>query len=356
VVSGVGVHAVRLVARTTSPHAPLVPSTGQPSPAGATLSAVVVGAGPAAPTFLLVDETGATLATVAVAQQDPDAGADRFVGSFVPPAQPFRLVVTGADATDCAFRRTHPALFQASTLQLEVSGPALLNGFVAGTTTSLPVTVRNGGPAATFDLSAAATHGVTVDVDPASVTLDTGASATVTVDVTVPAPTPRGTLVTVTVIAVEQGGTRANTLSVAGPVTDGSLTLSLVQVKARDRGRTAGDSFSARGTLSFTEESRLPSLDPARDTVTISMGDPDDPFVLVIPAGDAGWTRSRKGVLTWRSARGDEPRVRLTVSPRSRTFRLDVSRFDFPTAPDDTVVVTVQVGDDLGFARRARSR
>ena len=150
-------------------------------------------------TFTLVDENGATLGPVSLTQNFPNAGADRYLGSFVLPPVPFRVAVSGVDNTGLPYRRISRALYRGQSVGLAVELAA--TGTVeAGGTTTFDVTVRNVGAAATFTLTSVAdVAGVIVGADPSSLTIDTGATATTTLSVQAPPDAAPGSAIVVTI-------------------------------------------------------------------------------------------------------------------------------------------------------------
>jgi lipoprotein-anchoring transpeptidase ErfK/SrfK len=348
---------VRFAVRTPSAeHARLAPVAGMPAAGTPSTLSAVVGAGATDVKFLLVDEEGTTLATPALAQQDPDAGADRFVGTFTPPSEPFRVAITAKDATGCALRRTWPALFVPSTLRVHVDPASVSAGLTAGTMTTIGVTVFNDGPAGTFDVVATDDDGRITRVAPASVALATGAHADVQIDLPVSADERLGASVGLAIAAVEDGGTRANTTTASIPVTTGTLALGLRQRLLRDRPTAGGDTVNVSGRLVFDTESRDAQIDPATDRLHVEVGDPSNPFVLNVPAGDPAWRTTSKGLVTWKAAAGATPQGSVVIDPRRRSFTLKLSKFDFPAPPGPAARVTLRAGDDVGTAAIARRR
>lgn len=149
--------------------------------------------------FKLASEAGDTIQTVSLARGNPDAAAEEFVGVFRPPAQAFRVVVSGTDSNGVAYQRLFPTLFRSQSVEVKVGNT--VGNLPAGATTTLGYTVHNLGASATFQILAADSRSFISNVQPTSLTLASGASQTVSVAVSVPAGTPDGTDVSITVTA-----------------------------------------------------------------------------------------------------------------------------------------------------------
>ena len=150
-------------------------------------------------TFTLVDENGATLGPVSLTQNFPNAGADRYLGSFALPPVPFRVAVSGVDNTGLPYRRISRALYRGQSVGLAVE-LAAAGTIEAGGTTTFDVTVRNVGADATFTFTAVADAAdVGVGAAPSSLTIDTGATATTTLTVQAPPNAAPGSTIVVTI-------------------------------------------------------------------------------------------------------------------------------------------------------------
>ena len=117
---------------------------------------------------------------------------DEFVGPIELPSQAFRVAAVGTDAAGLTYQRLYAALFRAASVELSISGPDELR---AGSTTPVPIAVRNHGPAARFRIVVVYGQGVVGVVEPAFVDLAQGAEATVTASVKVPANASAGSIV-----------------------------------------------------------------------------------------------------------------------------------------------------------------
>lgn len=151
--------------------------------------------------FKLLSDNGSLIQSISLAQNHPDAAADEYVGDLVLPVQPFRVAVTGLDATGLPYQRLFPTLFRAQSLGVSISDGSNIPSLIAGTTTTLTFVVQNLGSTNTFRIIAADNRGFVSRVEPTLLNLAGGASASVAVDLTVPAGTPDGTDVSLTVTA-----------------------------------------------------------------------------------------------------------------------------------------------------------
>lgn len=127
-----------------------------------------------------------------------DASADEYVGNLILPAQPFRVVAKGVDATGAEFRRAFPAVFRGQSVQVEgvTPGATLPPGAIA----KVAFRVTNRGTADSFNITATDDAHFVARATPSIVTLGTGESALVDVDMSVPDGTDK-TFDTVTVFA-----------------------------------------------------------------------------------------------------------------------------------------------------------
>lgn len=151
--------------------------------------------------FRLVDDVGATLQIVPLAQGDLDAAADEFAGSFALPATPFRVAVSGSDANGRPYERLFPTLFRVQTVKVSLDPATAVPALPVGATTTLRYDVENLGAAGDFRITAADSTGFLTLVQPTLLTLPAGATGTVSVNLTVPPGTPDETDVSITVTA-----------------------------------------------------------------------------------------------------------------------------------------------------------
>ncbi len=173
--------------------------------------------------FKLISDSGSTIQSINLAQHHPNASADEYVGSFILPAQPFRVAVAGLDANGFAYQRLFPTLFRAQSIDVTISNGSNIPPLPAGATTRLNFLVHNLGAADTFHVIAADNRGFVSHVEPTVLTLASSASATVGIDISVPAGTPDGTDVSLT----------ATVVSNTDPTVTNSATVGLVVVSNR---------------------------------------------------------------------------------------------------------------------------
>lgn len=181
-------------------HGGFFPIPGQPlAGAEGTGEATLLGSTTTA-TFKLVTEGGETIQEINLAQNFPDASSDHFVGKFLLPGVPFRVVVTGNDAAGFQYQRTFPTVYRAQVVGVEVNAGAS-DVVQVGIDTTFSFTVRNLGGPATFNINVASSLGSITGVNPTPMSLDAGASGTVQFVVSVPSGTPGGTNLAVTMTA-----------------------------------------------------------------------------------------------------------------------------------------------------------
>jgi hypothetical protein len=185
---------------------------GQPV-SGVSQTGLAILQGPfASANFKLVSQSSTDLQTINLAQGDPDAEASEFVGSFVVPSQPFRVVVTGIDNLGQAFQRIFPQLFTGESVTIAASNT--IDSVPAGSTSSLSYTVTNLGPASTFIITASDNQGFISGVNPPTLPLTSGASGSVMIAVTVPSNVPPNTVIGLTATATDAANPADNNTTV----------------------------------------------------------------------------------------------------------------------------------------------
>jgi hypothetical protein len=112
------------------------------------------------------------------------AGDDEFVGTFVPPAERFRVVVKGVDQIGLPFQRMRKGMFRGETIQVI---PLAVHSVMPGTITPVTFTVRNYGPPVNLAMTATGDKGMVLPVQPAVMQLNQNAEGIATVRLTVPA-------------------------------------------------------------------------------------------------------------------------------------------------------------------------
>lgn len=175
------------------------PVVGDPQTVVADMSGPVSGV-----TFSFVSSSGGPLQTLALAQGDPDATPDEFVGTATLPAEPFQVLATGLDGLGLPFQRTFSMPFRPQSVK--VTPQTFVDGLPQGQTVLLNYQVMNAGTATdTFNVTAQDSSRFIFSVSPSSLTLDPGASATVTVSLSVPSFVALGTTDSITTIATSAG-------------------------------------------------------------------------------------------------------------------------------------------------------
>jgi hypothetical protein len=160
-------------------HEGLFPIGGQPlAGTPATLRTRTSGI-PGTPRFMLVSIDGTVILELDLKKSDDE----EFIGSIPLPTQPFRVVATGIDAAGHRYQRVHAPLFRAASVELTITP---IESLRAGSTTPIPIVVRNHGAAGRFRIVAVYGQGVVGDVQPALVDVAQGAEVTVTASVKVP--------------------------------------------------------------------------------------------------------------------------------------------------------------------------
>src|SRR5262249_25104219 len=103
------------------------------------------------------------------------------------------------------YQRLFSTLFRAQSIEVKINNT--ISNLPPGTTTRLNYTAHNLGADGTFQILAADNRSFISNVQPAVVTLASGASSDVTVDVTVPGGPADGTSVTLAVTATNTADT-----------------------------------------------------------------------------------------------------------------------------------------------------
>ena len=130
--------------------------------------------------------------------------------------------------------------------------------------------------------------------------------------------------------------------------TPGTMNLVAVKGKLLDAEGEASDSFKAYGTLALNGLAEDQAFDPAADGLEVDFGNPADPFVVVVPPGGEGW-KAKNGKYTWKSAKGESPRVKLVLDLAKGKFSVSAKAFDLPGAPGGQVRVSFRCGNDAGM-------
>ncbi len=188
-------------------HQALLPLDGAPV-AGRATTAMASLYGPfGGAAFELRNPAGATLTTIAMSQNNPNAGADKFVGGLTPPAGPFSPYVTGRTAAGQPYQRVLPGEIRAATV--EVRAPDAVDMVPIGRATPLVFTVTNFGPAGTFSFLATDDKGFVTGSNSGSISLNTGDSTQISISVVPVVSTPPFTTFTVNLSVSQPGAPEA---------------------------------------------------------------------------------------------------------------------------------------------------
>ena len=117
----------------------------------------------------------------------------------------------------------------------------------------------------------------------------------------------------------------------------------------RNRPRERADRIFLRGSYVVIDvDSEVPSVlptdaeDPRSNGIAIQIRAPGNMFLLTIPADDAGWKVSKKGVYRWKSAAGSgSPVSRFRLDTRKSEFQLNARKLDFPSIPVNDIIVSL---------------
>ncbi len=113
---------------------------------------------------------GNTIKSVTLEQNFPDEDPELYLGHFVVPTTPLRIVVEGQDDTGAPHRRQSRNLYRAQPVVVyytDLREPSVF----AGEETQFTFLVRNLAESAPFDLSATSTSGFETTLSVAAVTL-----------------------------------------------------------------------------------------------------------------------------------------------------------------------------------------
>ncbi len=119
----------------------------------------------------------------------------------------------------------------------------------------------------------------------------------------------------------------------------------------RDLRRTGQDRLVVQGSYTVNGAD---TLDPIAQGVTIQVRAPGSLVLVAIPADDAGWKKSKKGVYRWKSPRGAEGAVsKVRIHPKKSEFFLKSRRHDFGSAPVNSITVSLEYQGQAGSDTRA---
>jgi hypothetical protein len=172
-------------------HGGFFPITGQPIAGVSNLGQASVLGPIATAQFNLIDEAGADLGPISLADHFPSANPENYLGEIPLPSVPFRVQASGVDEHGLAYQRQYPAVYRAQQVQVLATGFSLVD-LIPGEDKDIAFTVKNLGPAGSFRTQAVDARGYVQQVTPALVDLGTGETANVTVTLRAPADAQDG--------------------------------------------------------------------------------------------------------------------------------------------------------------------
>lgn len=111
----------------------------------------------------------------------------------------------------------------------------------------------------------------------------------------------------------------------------------------KDVAKPLGDSVKISGNFTFGVASHTFGT---TDTITLWIGTPSYPIMLTYGPGVAGYT-SVNGVVKIKSPRGVTPAITAEFNSVRKTFKIQLTNFDFPVTLTNPMSVSVQIGTDF---------
>ena len=127
----------------------------------------------------------------------------------------------------------------------------------------------------------------------------------------------------------------SNTATATLPST---LTVALGAPKLVDSPKLHKDKLKLAATLGEDD-----AFDPATNGLALQLGSSAAPLAISIAPGDAAW-KSKKGKLTWKSAKGATPKLKVVFDTAKRVLGVSAAGFDFAAPPETTVTLLVASG------------
>lgn len=178
--------------------------------------------------FTLLAQNGQPLQQMSLMQNNPDASADEFVGTFGLPSEPFRVSVSGIDGNGVLYQRLFPALFRAQSIIVSVDTHSSAGSLAVGQATTIKFVVHNLGAAQTFTVIAGNNKNFATQSTPKTLTLASNATATVDVVITVPRNTAIGTEVVLTTAVVSSSDPAVNNSASVNLLTTAKIFLPVI--------------------------------------------------------------------------------------------------------------------------------
>ena len=281
--------------------------------------------------FSFISDSGNPLQALTLAQGDPNATPDEFVGSATLPSERFQVLATGLDGMGAPFQRTFSLPFHAQNVK--VTPLTFLDGLPQGQTVQLNFQVTNAGTAPdSFNIAAQDSSRFIFSLSPSLVTLNPGASTTVTASLSVPTFVALGNTDSITVLATSTGD----------PNSSNSATQKLNVLPAF--------SFNGGGQRPSDVNLFLAYASPTDSPVALAAGTSTFPLSLAYSVNINATTFSAtlNGVdisSSFHPSPGTFETVTLSLQPGKNTLLLSVdgTRSDGHVARDkDTLVFNVQ--------------
>jgi hypothetical protein len=110
------------------------------------------------------------------------------------------------------------------------------------------------------------------------------------------------------------------------------------------------DRITITGSLAFNSSSDHTFT--FQDLVVLDIGDPAGPLHVTLRPDSPGFA-AKNGVIKFKSSGGSQTNVTGQFSSQTGSFKIGVSKFDFPVAISNQVQVGITVGNDYGTDTRA---
>ena len=184
-------------------HPGWFPIPGDPLPGPVAAEAVLLGPWQTAE-FRLLDESNTLLRAVTLSRSDENPTGSQLTGSFELPTQPFKVAVSGVDASSAAYDITWPVVYRPQSVELRFAAGFMQVGSGPAT---LDLAITNHGPAQAFDLAVTNDMDQGVTITPSRLTLAQG--ETQNAQVTLGVPAISSGVLDITVTATATGATQS---------------------------------------------------------------------------------------------------------------------------------------------------
>ncbi len=143
-------------------------------------------------------------------------------------------------------------------------------------------------------------------------------------------------------------GYAAETVTVRDYATLASLKGAIV-----DSTKPGKDKIKLKATLRFDGAAPQTLFDPADEDLDLAIGGESAAYRLTIPAGDPGWKVSGNGSLSWKSAKGALPKIKVKIVPKKGQIVGVVAKVDLIAAPANPMGLDFRFGNDHAVLRGA---